>query len=75
MSRPWRGQSDPSLNHRVTHNHQTHHRALVYDSGEDFISVWAEDIYFLSSILKWKKRVRCLRIRFSDKQFGWQGGM
>ena len=50
------GQSDPSLSCRITHNHQIDHRPLVYDSWEDFISVCAGEIHFLSSILKWKKR-------------------
>lgn len=66
------GQSDPSRSCRITHNHQMHHRPLVYDSWEDSISVCAGRIHFLSSILKWKTRVRCWRIHFTGRQFGWQ---
>jgi hypothetical protein len=59
------GHNDPSLSRRSVHSHQIHHRAPVYDSWELPLLAQTGDIYFLSLILKWKKRVK-----FSE--FLWQ---
>lgn len=44
-----RGQRDPSLSRRITHRHQIPCKPPIYDSWQDFISVWAGQSHFLFS--------------------------